>query len=150
MQKSEKLFLYLSHTLTTLSGWIFAWMIYFVPPVNPWDVINHPWQKNLQSIHILVVPLLLFSIGWIWKQHVLMKIRSNNKTGWVSGWLLLISLFPMIVSGYCIQISMDAWWRQFYHIIHMVSSGIWTVAFFIHLPLAFRKNSQMTGLSNPF
>ncbi|MFZ4715346.1 MAG: hypothetical protein ACOYL6_16605 [Bacteriovoracaceae bacterium] len=139
MQNKEKWFLYLTNLLTTVSGWAYAWMIFFVKPVNEWDIINHPWQKKLQVIHLLVSPLLIFALGWIWKQHVLMKIRTKNKEGFLSGWLLILSFFPMVISGYSIQVSMETWWRQLYQNIHLVSSALWTMGFIVHLPLAFKK-----------
>jgi hypothetical protein len=39
---------------------------------------------------------------------------------------------PMIVSGYCIQISVGDGWRNTWIVIHVAVSLLWTIAYGVH------------------
>jgi hypothetical protein len=70
---------------------------------DPFAVVNHPWQPLVLKAHILVAPLLVFSIGLVTLRHVWRHLRSRMPEGRRSGLLTVVVLGPMIVSGYLIQ-----------------------------------------------
>lgn len=133
MSKNEKWFLFLSNFSSVVTGLVLAWMIYILRPVNEWDVFNHPWQKQVQAIHILVVPLLLFSVGIIWKKHIQERLFRKGQPYKLSGWLLILILFPMVFSGYLLQVSVEEQWRAIYGQIHLWTSLAWSMMFFVHI-----------------
>lgn len=133
MTKNEKWFLFLANFLSVGTGLVLAWMIYFLRPVNEWDVFNHPWQKYVQSLHIIVVPLLFFAVGIIWKNHIHKRLFKQTEARKFSGRLLVLILFPMIFSGYFLQISQEELWRTIYQQIHIWSSLIWSLTFLVHV-----------------
>lgn len=138
MSKNEKWFLFLANFFCVATGLAYAWMVYVLRPVNEWDVFNHPWQKEVQALHILVVPLLLFAIGMIWKRHIQARIFRKDQTRIFSGQILVLILFPMIFSGYLLQVSSDAQWRTIYGQVHLWTSLVWSVMFLVHVFKMFK------------
>ncbi|MCA9001225.1 MAG: hypothetical protein KDB61_04825 [Planctomycetes bacterium] len=123
------------------SGLIYGYMRYFATPDDPFSVVNHPLQPTLQHLHILAAPLLVFACGWIWEGHVWKRIRQGNPTRRRSGWTMVLTLAPMVVSGYAVQVSVDESWRTLWIWIHGVSSCLWLLFALIHpwLPHAIIK-----------
>lgn len=133
MSKNEKWFLLLANFLTVITGLVYAWMIYLLKPVNEWDIFNHPWQKQVQALHILVVPLLLFAIGIIWKKHIQERLFRRGQARKFSGWLLILILFPMVFSGYLLQVSTEDLWRTIHGQVHLWTSLAWSLMFIVHI-----------------
>lgn len=133
MSKNEKWFIFISNLFSVTSGLVLAWMIYIQKPINEWDIFNHPWQKQTQALHILVVPLLLFSIGIIWKKHIHERLFRKDLPARFSGWGLILILFPMIFSGYLLQVSVDEQWRYIYGQVHLWTSLVWSAMFLVHI-----------------
>lgn len=133
MSKNEKWFLFLAQFLTVATGFVLAWMIYLLKPVNEWDVFNHPWQKHVQGLHILVVPLLIFVVGIIWKKHIQERLFRRGQPRKFSGWILILILFPMVFSGYLLQVSSEEFWRNLHGQIHLWTSLVWSLMFLVHI-----------------
>jgi hypothetical protein len=89
--------------LTFVTGVIYLWLKYGVVTDDPFAVINHPWQPMVLKLHILVAPLLVFSLGMVALRHVWRHLRTGSREGRRSGLITLVMVGPMIVTGYLIQ-----------------------------------------------
>jgi len=88
---------------TILTGVVYLVMKYLMVSDDPFAVVNHPWQPAVLKAHILVAPLLTFSIGLVALRHVWRHLLSGMREGRRSGLITLVALAPMIGTGYLIQ-----------------------------------------------
>ena len=119
MTRFERWAVWSMSVVTFVTGVIYLWMKYLLVSDDPLAVANHPWQPAVLKAHILVAPLLVFSIGLVTLRHVWRHLVSKTRDGRRSGLLTVIVLGPMIVSGYLIQtITAEGWVRTmaFIHI----------------------------------
>jgi hypothetical protein len=117
---------------TFVTGLIYLWMKYLLVSDDPLAVVNHPWQPVVLKVHILVAPLLVFSIGLVTLRHVWRHLRSKTVEGRRSGLLTLVVLGPMIVSGYLIQTLTEEGWLRAMAIVHIVLGLIYGVGLLAH------------------
>lgn len=131
MSRAQLLLLHLANLAVCSTGLVYAWMRYLAEPADEWAVVNHPWQPDVQHLHVLVAPLLIFAVGLIWSTHVLGKLKNGRKNRIVG--LGLTALFlPMASSGYLVQVVVDPGWRQTWIWVHVFSSLLWVAAFVVH------------------
>ncbi len=105
---------------TFVTGVIYLWLKYLVVSDDPFAVVNHPWQPAVLKAHILVAPLLVFSIGLVTLRHVWRHLQSHEREGRSSGLLTFVVLAPMVLSGYLIQAITNAGWLKAMAISHIV------------------------------
>src|SRR5262249_34490426 len=70
MTTLEKALVNLSSILVGLSGVVYAWMKYLMTTDDPYAVVNHPLQPWVLDLHLIAAPILVFSIGLIFMDHV--------------------------------------------------------------------------------
>jgi hypothetical protein len=104
---------------TFATGVIYLWMKYLLVSDDPLAVMNHPWQGAVLKAHILVAPLLIFSIGLVTLRHVWRHLRANKPDGRRSGLLTVVVLGPMIASGYLVQTVTHEGWLKAMAISHI-------------------------------
>lgn len=138
MRRYEAWSVHLSTLLVAGTGVVYAWMRYLLPP-DPFGVVRHPAQPTVQHLHLLVAPLLVFATGLIWKAHVWEHYRRGVRSRRRSGLALLLSLVPMVVSGYLIQTTVSEGWRSAWVIVHLATSGLFVLGYVGHLVVAVRN-----------
>lgn len=141
MSRFEAWLLHLSNLLVGGTGLVYAWMRYWAEPLDPFAVVNHPWQPTVQHLHLLAAPLLVFATAFTLKEHAWRHVRLGIRARRKSGWTLLLTLVPMVASGYLIQTTVTEGWRQAWVAIHLISSGLWLLGYGAHL-LARRRNGR--------
>ena len=139
MNRTEAWFVHLSTLLVGITGVIYAVMRYLMEPADLFSVINHPWQPTFQHLHVLVAPLMVFAVGLIWKKHIAGHWRAGLPTGRRSGIGLVLTMVPMIISGYLIQVTVTDTWRTAWIVIHCITSGLWVAGYMIHQFAALRR-----------
>lgn len=152
MSWAERWLLHLSAILVGGTGVVYAWMRYFAEPTDPFSVVNHPLQPTLQHLHILVAPLLVFGAGFIWRDHVWKHWERRVPGRRRSGVSMMLTLVPMVVSGYLIQTTVSAEWRSIWVGVHLVTSGLWAAAYLGHLVspwLRRRRRRAAAGAPGP-
>jgi hypothetical protein len=112
MTRFERWSVWSSSVLTFVTGVIYLWLKYGLETDDPFAVINHPWQPAVLKIHILVAPLLVFSVGMVALRHVWRHLQSGSREGRRSGLITLVTLGPMIATGYLIQAITDEGWLR--------------------------------------
>lgn len=132
MKPFERWLLHVSTILVGGTGLVYAWMLYFVRPQDPYAVVNHPWQPQTQHLHVLVAPLLVFGVGVIWQRHVWTHWKHKVRKGFLTGVTLGLTLVPMIASGYLIQTAVDDTWRKIWVGVHLTASALWLAGYLAH------------------
>ena len=132
MSRGEAWFLHLSTLLVGGTGLVYAWMVYLVHPSDPYAVVNHPWQPQVQHLHILAAPLLVFAAGLIWRRHVWAGWKKGGRDRLKSGVSLGLTLAPMVISGYLLQTAVEESWRRAWVVVHLVASGLWLAVYLVH------------------
>jgi hypothetical protein len=136
VSRLEAWMLHVSNLLVGGTGLVYAWMIYLVEPADPYAVVHHPLQPQVQHLHILVAPLLVFAAGLIWRRHVWWQWRRRDGERRRSGLSLALFLAPMIVSGYLVQTAVDDGWRRIWVAVHLTASGLWLAGYLAHQAIA--------------
>jgi hypothetical protein len=132
LSPNEARFLHVSTALVGASGLVYGWMLYFAEPADEFSVVNHRWQPDVQHLHILVAPLLVFACALVWRDHVWHRVRSGFAARRPTGLALFALVWPMIASGYLVQVSVDEGWRNAWIVLHVASSCLWLAAYAIH------------------
>jgi undecaprenyl pyrophosphate phosphatase UppP len=117
---------------TFVTGLIYLGMKYLLVSDDPLAVVNHPWQPAVLKLHILVAPLLVFSIGLVALRHVWRHFQSKTRDGRRSGLLTVIVLGPMIVSGYLIQTLTEEGWLRTMAFVHIGLGLVYGVGLLVH------------------
>ena len=130
MTRFEAWLQHASNLLVGGTGVVYGWMRYVSKPVDEFAVVNHPWQPDLQHLHVLTAPLLVFACGMIWSQHVSVRVHFEDRRK--TGLALAIGMWPMIASGYFIQVSVEERWRTAWIVVHVATSCLWLVAYGVH------------------
>ena len=151
MSRFEAWTVHLSSLLVAGTGLVYGWMRYFATPADPYAVVNHPWQPQLQHLHVLAAPLLVFAAGIIWRQHVWQRWRLGGRRRRRSGLSMMLTLVPMVASGYLLQTAVDEAWRQAWVVVHVAASLLWLAAYAGHLAaprLARRRRAAAGGAAD--
>lgn len=145
MTRNQARFLHTSNLLVGGSGLIYGWMRYFAESDDPFAIVNHPWQPDLQHAHVILAPLLVFAVGWVWSGHVLLHWRSGNRRGRRTGIALALLFFPMVLSGYLLQTAVDDTWRTTWIWLHGLTSAAWVLLACVHPFLPTPRPQQDGG-----
>lgn len=132
----NRLEVWLHHIATLLvagTGVVYGWMRYVLEPVDPFAVVNHPLQPDLQHLHLLVAPLSIFALGYIVARHVLSQLLRGIQEGRRTGMSMILTSAPMILSGYLIQTAVAEEWRTLWIVTHCISAALWLAAYLIHV-----------------
>ena len=132
MTKGEARFSHVATFLVGVTGLVYGWMRYFAEPADEFSVVNHPLEPDLQRWHVLLAPLAVLSLGMILRTHVWHKLKANRKGRRPTGWALAAVAFPMILSGYAIQVTVDEAWRTAWIWIHGTTGVVWILAYLAH------------------
>jgi len=142
MSRWEQWTVHLSTLLVGGTGLVYAWMKYLLEPVDPFAVVNHPFQPAIQHLHVLGAPLLVFGIGIIWREHIWKHWRRGVRAGRMSGVAMLLTAAPMVISGYLIQTTVTDGWRAAWVVVHLAASGLWAVGYLGHSVIFDRLRSR--------
>ncbi|MEM7393213.1 MAG: hypothetical protein AAF492_12785, partial [Verrucomicrobiota bacterium] len=81
MTRTSYYLFYISHLLVTATGLVYGWMRYFCTSDEPFAVVNHPLQPQMQHWHVLTSPLLVLMIGGFWYAHAMPRWRCKTPEG---------------------------------------------------------------------
>lgn len=121
-----------------LTGFALLWFQYGVESSDPFAVVNHPLQVWALKGHVLAAPLFMLAIGLIAVRHIWRHLVRGVRPGRRSGVLTVLSLAPMVASGYLIQVVVSEGLRDALVVIHIASSVAFTVGVGFHFVLMWR------------
>ena len=127
---------------TLVTGVVYLWMKYLIVSEDPLAVVNHPWQPYVLKLHILVAPLLVFSIGVVALRHVWRHLKGRTRAGRRSGLVTFVVLGPMIMSGYLIQAITHQEWLEAMAISHIATGLIFGLGLLAHQFAAGGKKAR--------
>ena len=132
---------HLVNVLVVGTGLAYGYFKYFAQGTSAYSSVISPNEPIFHDAHVLVVPSLVFACGLIWNSHVLKNLKTARKVKRSSGLGLIIILLPMVATGYLVQTAVDESWRRTWVWIHLVTSGVWTMSYIVHLvgPVVVRR-----------
>jgi hypothetical protein len=130
--------------LVGASGLVYAWMLYFAVPVDEFAAVNHPWQPATLHMHVLAAPLFVFAAGLLWVRHIWARVRSGFRARRSTGLALAALLWPMIASGYLLQVSVDDTWRRVWIWVHVATSLVFLPLYVVHQLAPSRAPARAT------
>lgn len=133
MTRAEAWLQHAANLLVGGTGLVYAWMRYLVEPDDPYAVVNHPLERDVQHLHVLAAPLLVFAVALIWQRHVWVRVRSGFAPRRATGLALASSFVPMLASGYLLQTAESEAWREAWVWVHGSTSCLWLAAMGVHL-----------------
>ena len=133
MSRMQLFWLHLSVVLTAITGIVFGAMKYLMKSDDEFAVVNHPLQPHMLSLHVVVAPVVLFVLGWVFSNHMMPKLRFGERdrhrpTG--IGAMALIA--PMVLSAYLLVIATNETVRLTMAWIHGITSVAFVLAYLIH------------------
>lgn len=142
MTRGTAWFLHTSTALVAGTGVVYGWMRYFVSATDEFSVVNHPQEPTLHWMHVVFAPLLVFGCGVLWRSHIWGRIVSGFQSRRKTGILLALLLFPMIASGYFLQVVVDETWQTIWVWMHGTTSVVWTLGYLVHHLIARDVSAQ--------
>lgn len=150
MSRLERVLLHLAVLLAASSGTVFFWMKYLLVGRDPFSVVHHPWQPHVLAAHVLVVPLLVFALGLITREHIVGRfLGGGTLPGRRSGIGAIPLALSMIVSGYLMQVLTGPAPRRVMAMLHAASGGAFTLAYVAHLLLSRPLRGVARGSAGP-
>lgn len=124
--------MWITSVATFVTGVVYLWLKYLLVNDDPLAVVNHPLQPVVLKAHILVAPLLVFSIGMVTVRHVWRHIQSGMREGRRSGLVTMLAFAPMILTGYLIQAITQEGWLRAMAISHIALGIMYGVGLLVH------------------
>jgi hypothetical protein len=125
-------FVHAAVLLVAASGLLWGWLRYCTAPDDPFAVVNHPLEPDLQALHVLAAPLLLFAVGLIWRSHVHEQLVNGQAARRRTGLWLAVLFLPMVASGYLLQVGVEPGWRVAWAWVHGIAASAWTLLYGLH------------------
>ncbi|MEZ5977889.1 MAG: hypothetical protein R3F34_06705 [Planctomycetota bacterium] len=143
MTRGLVLLLHLANLAVAGSGALWAWMLWFVEPVDEFALQNHPLEDEMQAAHVLAAPLLVFALGMTVAVHALPHLRGGTRARRRTGILLLATAGSMSASGYLLQVAVSEDARDLLVLLHVATSVLWCAGLVLHL--ATRATSESSA-----
>ncbi len=133
------------HGVVAVTGIGYFYMKHLVTAVDPFAVINHPWQPAMLSVHVLAAPLFIAFFGMLFRSHTLKKLTSPNAGNRRSGWMSLLSFSAMALSGYLLQVASSPGLLTVMVWAHVATSVIFVAGYSLHLFIGWRLGRASSG-----
>ena len=141
MSRFERWGVWATSAITAISGVGLLWTKYFVEASDPWAVVNSPLQPWLLRSHLVAAPFLVFAIGLITTKHIWRHFRAAPRVGRRTGVTTGLVIFPMIISGYLIQVITGRGWLAAMVIAHIATGLLYAAGLTLH-QVAIRSRQQ--------
>lgn len=148
MTRFERWSVWSTTAVMLVTGVVYWWMKDMMTPAEPWAVINHPLQPWVLKAHILVAPLMVFSVGLITMRHVWRHLVQGVRKGRLSGLAAAISVVAVVVTGYLLQVVTAETLLRALGWIHLGLGIVYSVGVAAHWP-ATRNGRASAGRPEP-
>ncbi|GAB4229610.1 MAG: hypothetical protein Kow00109_00950 [Acidobacteriota bacterium] len=129
---------YAGLALAGLSGLALLGLYLLPEPEDPFQLVRHPAEPWLRTVHIFAAPVLVFAVGMLWRSHIQPNLTSGRRNR-LSGWSALLCFFAGGVSGYLYQVAVDETVRSAAWTVHVIGSPLLLAAVAGHWLAARRK-----------
>lgn len=138
MTRYERWLLWTSSALVGLTGVVYAWMKYVLRGDDPYAVVHHPLQPLVLKLHILAAPCLVFALGVVFTRHVVRQWSAGGSDGRTSGFGIVATVVPMVISGYLLQALSSESWLFRVAMLHVGASLLYLSGLGVHQIAAWR------------
>ncbi|MEJ2502654.1 MAG: hypothetical protein P8177_04935 [Gemmatimonadota bacterium] len=142
MSPFERWSVWLTTAGTLVTGVAYWWMKEMMPAADPWAVINHPLQPWMLKAHILMAPLLVFSVGLITTRHIWRHFRTAVARGRTSGLVAAGSFIVLVASGYALQVFTAETVLRVLGWTHLGLGIAYSVGLALHFPATRRRRNR--------
>lgn len=132
MSRLERWVVWLGAVAVIVSGTGYGVLRYLMASTDEWGVAAHPLEPLALKLHVLSAPLLVFALGLIALRHIVAHLRQRQRDGRRSGLTAVVSVLPMIASGYAIQVVTHERWLLTLAWIHGVTGVAFAVGALTH------------------
>ncbi len=132
IRRFELWFLSLATLAAGMTGLVLFYMKEMLEPVDPFSVVNHPWQPLVLKAHLVAVPMLVFAVGLIFSSHAAERYRTGRSTGRRSGAGLLALFAPLVLSGVGVQVLTHEAWQRGAVWLHVATGACYLMFFLVH------------------
>ena len=120
--------------LAAASGVVYGAMKYFLAGSDPDSRLGHPWQPAVLAAHVLAVPVAVFGMGLLLRDHALPRIKLRHREGRRTGMTLAAIGLPLVFSGYLVQVFTGEALRKGTGWLHAALGILFALAFVLHRP----------------
>jgi hypothetical protein len=139
----ERAWLSWSVALAAVTGIAYWIMKDLMPRTDPFSVLGHPWQPHALSAHVLLVPMVIFGLGLIARDHIFAGVRKSGRAGnGRSGLVTVLLAAPMVASGYLLQVFTSPGMRRWTALVHLGTGVVFAACFLAHLVVARRRRAE--------
>lgn len=147
MSRLESWLFHISNAAVALSGLLYFWMKYLLESGDPFALVNHPLQPLMLQIHILASPVLVFALGMLYYSHIIGKLRKGNGANRRSGLAALFAFFPMVLSGYALQMVTAPLAQNLILAVHLAAGGLFIATYAAHQVISLRLSGRRAAES---
>ena len=137
------------HVMVAVTGVMYFFMENMMAPVDPFAVINHPWQPAMLSLHVLAAPFFVAFFGMLFRSHTVRKLQSPSARNRRSGWISLLSFSTMAITGYLLQVATSPSWLSVFMWVHVSTSCLFVVGYTVHLVIGWRLSRALPLDTSP-
>jgi hypothetical protein len=130
MSRAQRILLFVAGAAAALTGAPLAWWRIRSSAEELSGGFGGPLEPLALDLHILLVPLLLFAVGWIFGDHVLPRLAARKRLA--SGVAMLGLFAALAVSGYALQVAVSEGTRFLLAWTHGGAGLLWTIVFLFH------------------
>ena len=124
--------------VVSVTGGAYFWMKYMLVDIDPFAVVNHPWQPAMLAAHVVASPPLLLMFGMLLNSHILRKLRATGLPNRKTGLLSLGTFVAMVASGYLLQVVTSEQLAQALVTIHVATGSVFSLTYAAHLVISVR------------
>jgi hypothetical protein len=132
MTPLERWIVWIATAAVTGTGTAYGILRYLLATTDEFGLVSHPAEPLALKLHVLAAPLLVFAVGMIAVRHVLAHLRQGARMGRRSGLTALVTIVPMIASGYAIQVVTSERWLVVLAWVHGVTSVLFALGAVSH------------------
>ena len=132
MSALERWSLHITALLTAGTGILDGGLRWFGQRMGEFGPEPSPWLGLAQHLHVLVAPLLVFTLGVLVRGHLWARLRAGTG-GRRTGLGIAFLIAPMVLSGYAVQVAVDPAWRAACSWSHGISAGLFLLAYAGHV-----------------
>ncbi len=132
MTPLERWSLHLAALVTAGTGLLDGLLRWYGERPGPFGPEAHPWLGTAQHLHVLVGPLLVFTLGMLVRGHLWARLQGGAE-GRRTGLGAALFIAPMVLSGGAIQVVTSPAVRTGFAWTHGLASGVFLLAYLGHL-----------------
>ncbi len=136
--------------LSAVTGLAWVGMRELLTRDDPFSAYNHPLQPWALVAHLLIAPLLVLLLGWVWGVHAAPRLAERSRAARLSGLANIGLGLLMIGSGYLLQVVSADSLRLALGWTHGIAGSLFAVAFVAHVMAGLRHrriNGARIGLA---